>query len=522
MRSKLTKPITIDELLGSSPSGEWAEVLMDHAHDAIFVVGMDGRVLKVNRQAAKLLGWPKDAIKGKPYVDFVHWEDLGIAAAAVDKIFRGEETSDTEVRLVPREGRQVHVEFSGSLVELGGEKVLLGIGRDVTERRENEMEIDRLAAIVASSQDGIFSIGHGGKIETWNAGAERIYGFSAEEILGHSTTKLTPAKSHEEIQHLLRRCWEEREPQEIETEHLHRGQREVRVHASFSPVLSRNGRVIGISVIARDVTARRRDEAALAESTEQLRQAQKMEVVGRLAGGVAHDFNNLLSVIGANTELLAMDLAPDDARREDAKEILKAVERGAALTRQLLAFSHKQPVQPVVLDLDRTVLDLRKMMARMIPENVDLRVSVKGGLPRILADPLQVQQVLMNLVVNSCDAMPKGGSIVVATEPWRRDRFEGLPAVGKEPEEGGVLLSVSDTGTGMEPAVLGHVFEPFFTTKPVGQGTGLGLATIHGIVMGLQGAIWVKSAPGHGTTFHILIPEKGPRDGSPAGPDRAG
>jgi len=506
MRSEFAQPVTAQDLSKSNPAGEWAEVLMDHARDAIFVVGMDGRILKANRQAERLLGWSKTEMKERHYIDFVFPGDREVAIAAVEQVCRGEETPNVEVRLVPREGRPIWMEFSGSLVDLGGEKVLLGIGRDVTERLEAEMETNRLAAIVAGSGDAIFSIGRGGGIETWNAGAERIYGYSAEEILGHSITRLAPARSHAETLVLVRKCWETRTPQEIETEHLHRGQSEVKVAASFSPVLGRSGEVTGISVIARDVTDRRKNEEALAQSESQLRQAQKMEIVGRLAGGVAHDFNNLLSVIGGNAEFLATDLAPGNQGREELEEILKSVQRGASLTRQLLAFSHKQPVQRVELDLDRTVLDLRKMMARMIPENVELRVSVKGSLPKVLADPLQVQQVLMNLVVNSCDAMPQGGTITVTTEHREKGRWAGPPLAGEPPEGPGVLLIFSDTGTGMAPEVLAHIFEPFFTTKPVGQGTGLGLATVHGIVVSLQGAIHVKSVLGKGTTFEILIP----------------
>jgi len=258
-------------------------------------------------------------------------------------------------------------------------------------------------------------------------------------------------------------------------------------------------------VLANDVTERKRAEEALHKTEEQLRQALKMEAVGKLAGGVAHDFNNLLTAITGHSEMCLRRLTPDNSLHRHIDQIKKAGDRAAALTRQLLAFSRKQILQPEVLDLNHIVLELSKMLKRLIGEDIDLLMGLAADLGKVKADPNQLEQVLMNLVVNARDAMPKGGKLTIETSNVYMsgefaDRHVSVPAGHY------VMLAVTDSGCGMDAATQARIYEPFFTTKEVGKGTGLGLATVYGIVKQSEGSIWVYSEVDRGTTFKIYLP----------------
>jgi two-component system cell cycle sensor histidine kinase/response regulator CckA len=273
---------------------------------------------------------------------------------------------------------------------------------------------------------------------------------------------------------------------------------------------------------AEDRRQHKKAEEALRKSEEQLRQSQKVEAIGRLAGGIAHDFNNLLTIINGYTELLLARLPPQDRTSRDINEIRKAGMRAASLTRQLLAFSRKQILEPKVLDMNAIVVELEKMLRRLIGEDVRLTIAQAPGLRRIKADPGQIEQVIMNLVVNARDAMPQGGNLTLETANVDLDEAYAARHVGVR-SGAYIMLAVSDTGSGIDKESMSHIFEPFYTTKGPGKGTGLGLSTVYGIVKQSGGNVWAYSEPGRGTTFKIYLPQaegtvdRQPRDGQHAG-----
>jgi len=276
-------------------------------------------------------------------------------------------------------------------------------------------------------------------------------------------------------------------------------------------------RPMGFLAIARDITDQKRAEDRGAQLEEQLRRAQKMEAIGRLAGGVAHDFNNMLMAIIGCSEFLLASLPEDEPLRREVEEIRKAGERASELTRQLLAFSRRQVLQPKVLDLNAVASDIDKMLRRIIGEDIELVTALDPRLGRIKADPGQLEQVIINLAINARDAMPKGGRLTLETlnveldESYARDHAMVKPGPY-------AMLAVSDTGTGMDEETQAHIFEPFFTTKGLGEGTGLGLATVYGTVKQSGGYIWVYSEPERGTTFKLYFPRVPEENQCPVAP----
>ena len=270
------------------------------------------------------------------------------------------------------------------------------------------------------------------------------------------------------------------------------------VRARTFPVRAPNGRVSRVVGLIEDITAVR-------ETEQQLRQAQKMEAIGQLAGGIAHDFNNLLVVIGGYTELIALDLESSHHVQQDLEQVKAAVDSAASLTHQLLAFSRRQILQPQILDLNRVLRRVEALLRRVIGENITLAMNLRSPIARVNADPAQIEQVIINLAVNARDAMPAGGRLTIETAEVELEdgyvaRHRGA-ATGRH-----VMIAVTDTGVGMDEATQRRLFEPFFTTKPPGRGTGLGLATVYGVVKQSHGSVWVYSELGRGSTFKIFLP----------------
>jgi two-component system cell cycle sensor histidine kinase/response regulator CckA len=375
---------------------------------------------------------------------------------------------------------------------------MIGAMTDITERSRSEAAIRFQAQLLNAVQQAVVATDSKGIVIFWNKFAEILYGWTAEEAVGQAIQDLTPSPFlREHGAEIIERAsaggvWT--------GEFLVQGKSGKAFPAllTTSPVRDERGRVLGFVTVSIDLTERRTLE-------EQFRQSQKMDAVGRLAGGIAHDFNNLLTVIRLNTEIIMEGFDPTDPRSDDVKQIRSAAERASALTRQLLAFSRKQILQPRVLDMNSVVGNVEPMLRRLIGEDITINTtcSARGYL---VADPGQLEQVLMNLVVNARDAMPQGGRITIETRNVELDEHytsEHAPVVAGRY----VMLAVGDNGVGMSRDTREHAFDPFFTTKEAGKGTGLGLATVYGIVKQSGGHVWIYSEPALGTTLKLYFPE---------------
>jgi PAS domain S-box-containing protein len=366
------------------------------------------------------------------------------------------------------------------------------------ERRLVERNRDLLAAIVQSSDDAIVSTDLQGAIVSWNGGAERMYGFLTEEVRARPIWMLFPANGGDELQAVREALAKGESLNRYETKGKRKDDAVIDVSVTISRVCGADGSLAGASMIARDMTENKRLQ-------REFFVAQKMEAIGRLAAGVAHDFNNLLTVIAGYSSLVLADMSEDDARYVGVREIGRAGERAAALTRQLLAFCRKQVIAPKALNINSTVDDVDRMLRRLIGEDIDLVTVLDPALGTIRADPGQIEQVVMNLAVNARDAMPRGGKLTIETAnvEFETGYTHRHTSISRGPY---VMLAMTDTGTGMDAETQSRIFEPFFTTKGPGEGTGLGLATVYGIVHQSAGTILVYSEVGHGTTFRIYLP----------------
>ena len=355
------------------------------------------------------------------------------------------------------------------------------------------------ATLVEHAPVGIYRSSPEGRFLSVNAAVVRMLGYeTAAQVLSLDMSRDVYADAAERQRLVERDTYSDRQYDNVEATWKRHDGRALTVQLSVRAVRNAAGLVEYYETFVRDVTDQRRLQ-------QQVLQSQKMEAVGRLAGGIAHDFNNLLTVITSYSDLLLEDLTPGDAKRDDLEQVRKAADGAAALTRQLLAFSRQQVVEPRVVSLNTVVEGLQKILRRVIGEDIELSTALAPDLGAVRADVGQLEQVLMNLAVNARDAMPRGGRLAVETANITLD--EGYVQAHAVVVPGSyVMLAVSDSGTGMDAATQARLFEPFFTTKPKGKGTGLGLATVYGIVKQSGGYIWVYSEPGRGTTFKIYLP----------------
>ncbi len=363
----------------------------------------------------------------------------------------------------------------------------------------------RLQGLIDASPLAITAGDLEGRVLLWNAAAEEIFGWTADEVLGRRYPAI-PKGHRPEWERFRDRVLRGENLQGMEATRLTRDGETIQVTVSAAPVHDDQGRIVGTVALVED-----RHRTATARKMEkletQLRHAQKLEVVGRLSAGIAHDFNNLLTAIRGNAELILATNGSDPDHDHDLREIARATDRAAALTRQLLSFTHQGPVDARPISVNRLVKGMESLMERLIGETVELRVELSVGAGAVLTDPNQIEQVLMNLVVNARDALPDGGRITIRTAASEVDPEEAA-ALPYEVRPGPFsVITVADNGMGMDPETADRIFEPFFTTKPAGVGTGLGLSTVYSIVKQARGHIRVESEPGQGTRFMVYLPQ---------------
>ena len=480
-------------------AAETFRALIQAAPLAIVAFDASGIIQLWTPAAERMFGWTAEEVIGK-FHPIVPEEKKEEFRALREIAMQGKTFTGRELRRRRKDGSFIDISVSTSSLRDGDGRItgIMSIIHDITDRKKSEETLLRLATAVEQSAEIIMITGVNGSIQYVNPAFERVTGYHRDEVIGENPRIL---KSGRQDPSFYEELWETLIRGDVWSgvfQNLRKDGTLYEEEAVISPVREAGGEVINYVAVKRDVTNERRVE-------EQLRQAQKMEAVGRLAGGIAHDFNNLLTAIIGYTDLLLMDLPEGELAHREVLEIRKAGDRAASLTRQLLAFSRRQVLQPKVLDLNQVVTDMEKMLRRLIGENIELVTSLADDLGYVRADPGQIEQVIVNLAVNARDAMQNGGRLILVTSKMEIDENY---ASRHDPVQPGsyVILAVTDTGVGMDEHTMSRLFEPFFTTKEVGKGTGLGLATVYGIVKQSGGYIWAYSEVGRGTTFKVLLP----------------
>ncbi|HEX4346180.1 MAG TPA: PAS domain S-box protein [Vicinamibacterales bacterium] len=471
----------------------------------IAVTGLDdARIVESNDEFLRLLRYNREDVIGRTSTELGIWPDPKTRDVLVAALRAGG-VSSSEEQLRAKDGEIRTVRAATHRIDLDGAPFILSAVVDVTDQRRAEAErrhSDRLyRELVDGARDVIFAVTPDGVLTALNPAFEQVLGWRREQWLGESFVGLVAPDDVPQALTLFHAALQS-EPSPITQLRTRTADGKVRIAEIYLSAQRESDRVVGVLGIARDVTDRTQLE-------EQFHQAQKMEAIGRLAGGVAHDFNNLLTAILGYCELLLVDVHPGHPQRDDITEIQKAGLRAAALTRQLLAFSRKQIIEPTTLALNAIVADIRPMLGRLIGEDVSIVLQLHPELGSVKADHGQVEQVILNLAVNARDAMPEGGTLTIRTVNVEVDEDADETVAGAKPGSY-VALTVSDTGMGMTPEVRARLFEPFFTTKGVGKGTGLGLATVQGIVLRSGGSVGIDSEVGKGTSFHIYFPRVDP------------
>jgi two-component system cell cycle sensor histidine kinase/response regulator CckA len=495
----------ITELEEQRRRTEFQAALLEHVGQLVLAVDREGRVTYWNRAAEEKTGFAAEEMLGRVILEeILEVEDQPRGLEARRTTVGGEPWSG-ELAVRTKDGRTLQVQTTVSpMTDPDGTPAgRIAVGADVTDLRlaqeERLLAAERVrfqASLLDAVGQAVIATDLRGRVTYWNRAAEAIFGWPAADALGRSVVAVTPSDQDREQAAEVMRALEKGESWAGQMELRRRDGSTFPALVTDAPIVDHEGELVGIVGVTSDLSEQRALE-------EQLRHAQKMEAVGRLAGGVAHDFNNMLTAIRGNAALMEDELPAASPLREDVREILRAAERASTLTRQLLAFSRKQVMQTRWLSLDSVVRGVEPMLRRLVPESIRLEVEPPREPVRVMADPGQLEQVIMNLVVNAVDASPEDGEIRIRVETEEIAEGEG-PA--ELPPGRHARLSVVDAGTGIAPEVRDHIFEPFFTTKPEGQGTGLGLSTVYGIIRQSQGHVAAVETPGGGTTFHVWLP----------------
>jgi len=481
--------------------------LFDNAKDAIYVHDLSGRYIMVNSAAEEMFGYTREEFLQMTVFDLVPASQFSQVGKSLKQKLEDHAPTIYEVEVIRKDRSRVPVEVSSRLVYENGIPVgVQGSARDITARKRDE-------EVLRKSEEQYRVLFDRNPQPMWvydlktlaflavNDAAVRHYGYSRDCFLAMTVDAIHP---HEDVPALIKQVSKIDGSCHLgEWRHCDFGGKVINVEITAN-VIDFAGRKAGL-VQVNDVTAHKVAEEALQSSQVQLQQSQKLEAIGQLAGGIAHDFNNLLTAIVGYSDLTLRRLDENDPLRGNLIEIKKATDRAASLTRQLLAFSRKQMLEPKVLDLNGVVNDMSKMLRRLIGEDIEFVTELSADLGKVRVDPGQVEQILMNLVVNAGDAMPHGGKVTVETSNVTLDEGQTFNHV---PVQAGdyTMLAISDTGIGMDEEIQSHVFEPFFTTKAADKGTGIGLSTVYGIVKQSGGYVWVYSEVGSGTVFKVYLP----------------
>jgi PAS domain S-box-containing protein len=475
--------------------------------DAVIATDAQGRIHFMNPIAEALTGWTNAGAEGRPLAEAFRIEDelmrqpVGDLTAKVlrDGVVVG---LANHTVLIARDGSRIPIDDSAAPIhdEQGNIAGVVLVFRDVTLRRQSQRQLEesesryRLLFEANPQPMWVFDSASLAFLAV-NQAAMARYGYTREEFLSMTLRDIRPA---EDVPALLEHTRVSTRIPHTDGPWRHRKKDGTVLVVEIATYPIQFGDAAAILVMATDITERKRLE-------EELRQSQKLEAVGQLAGGIAHDFNNLLTVIEGYAEMIRADQAPDAEHRDSVNEILVAAQRAASLTRQLLAFSRRQILQPIRLNLNANVTSTQRMLSRLLGENIRIHTTLAPDLWDVFADPGQVDQIVLNLAVNARDAMERGGTLTIQTANMERGAADG-PLTPEQADGEYVRLSVSDTGQGMDEETRRHIFEPFFTTKEVGRGTGLGLSTVYGIVKQSGGYIEVSSEPGRGSSFSVYLP----------------
>jgi two-component system, cell cycle sensor histidine kinase and response regulator CckA len=471
--------------------------MVESLNDSVYALDEHGVIDYISPAIERIIGYQPSEIMGRPLAEVVYPEDAHLFAESLKQAMDGA-TEALEYRLISKEGDVRRIRSSARRIFSDADPVgLLGTMVDITDRKAAEARLERLSAAIEQASESVAIIDTKGKIQYVNCAFERNTSYSREELVGESfrvlRSSLQDSSAYEDL-------WSAIAKGERWTGRLLNRRKDgssIEEESTVSPVRNESGEIVNFVAVNRDVTKE-------VELEKQLLHAQKMEAVGRLAGGVAHDFNNLLTAIIGYGQLVQNALGPNHSLRSEIKEILDAGTRAASLTGQLLAFSRRQKLVPRNIDLTETIGNLMKMLHRIIGEDIDLSFHTSPSVHQVFADSGQIEQVIMNLVVNARDAMPSGGRLIIEANNVILDEQYCRENLWAKPGEY-ARISVTDTGIGMDAETRRHIFEPFFTTKESGKGTGLGLAVVYGIVKQHDGLIHVYSEPGHGTTFKIYF-----------------
>ena len=483
---------------------ELFRLISENAADMIAVVDMDGQRIYNSLSYQKVLGYSAEELKNSSGFDQIHPDDRERVREAAAEARRTREGKTVEYRIRHKDGSWRVLESTSSVIlsSKGEPEKLVIVNRDITERKKT-VEALRLSegsfrSVVEGAPYAIFRASFEGHFLQVNPALQRMLGYEAPGKLLSATLGPDVFRQPADFQRLIELLRSSGEFKDVEVEWKRKDGTPITVRCSGRSLDEDRDASPCFEVFAEDVTERRVLE-------RQLRMAAKMEAIGRLSGGIAHDFNNLLGVIIGYSQILRRKLGEDSPLREHAEEVEKAGQRAVSLTRQLLAFSRQQILTPAVLNLNTLVSDMEKMLPRLIGEDIRVSVNLGPEIGSVKADAGQIEQVVMNLAVNARDAMPGGGKLVVETANMELDEAYARQHPGAKPGRY-VMLAVTDSGMGMSSETLAHIFEPFFTTKEVGKGTGLGLATVYGVVKQSGGYIWVISEIGKGASFQIFLP----------------